>query len=80
MRKWVPHGPDFVGDPIFQIVVPSKFHSVVLQVSHDECGHMGVRKTYDRILRYFFWPRLKRDVASCIKTCHTCQLTGKPKN
>jgi transposase InsO family protein len=78
VRKWVPHGPDFVGDPIFQIVVPSQFHSLVLQVSHDECGHMGVRKTYDRILRYFFWPRLKRDVASYIKTCHTCQLTGKP--
>ena len=25
VRKWVPHGRDFVGDPIFQIVVPSKF-------------------------------------------------------
>lgn len=40
---------------------------------------MGVRKTYDRILRYFFfWPRLKRDVAQFIKTCHTCQRTSKP--
>ena len=78
VRKWVPHGPDFVGDSIFQIVVPSKFHSLVLQVSQDKCGHMGVLKTYDRILCHFFWPCLKRDVASYIKTCHTCQLTGKP--
>lgn len=39
---------------------------------------MGVRKTYDRILRYFFGPRLKRDVAQFIKTCDTCQCTSKP--
>ncbi len=51
----------------------------MLQTSHgDVAGHMGVRKTYDRILRYFFWPRLKRDVAQFIKTCHTCQRTSKP--
>jgi len=38
----------------------------------------GIKKTYDRVLRYFFWPRLKRDVASYVKACHICQLTGKP--
>lgn len=26
----------------------------------------------------FFWPHLKRDVSKYIKSCHTCQLTGKP--
>lgn len=43
--------------------------------SHDGSGHMGVGKTYDRILRHFFWPRMKRDVAAYIRTC---QVTGKP--
>ncbi len=33
-------------------------------------------KTYDRILRQFYWPRLKKD----IRTCHTCQVTGKPNH
>lgn len=33
---------------------------------------------YCHILRYFFWPRLKCDVPAYIKTCHTCQVTGKP--
>ena len=78
MRKWVPQWEHFVGEPVYQVVVPSRFRSVVLQVSHDESGHSGVRKTYDRILRYFFWPRLKRDVSAYIKSCHTCQLTSKP--
>ncbi len=37
-----------------------------------------LKKTYDRILRHFFGPKLKADVSKYIKTCHNCQLTGKP--
>ena len=77
-RKWVPHGEALVGEPIFQFVVPRKFRDLVLQTCHNVAGHPGVRKTYDRVLRYCFWPRLKRDISAYIKTCHTCQLTGKP--
>ncbi|XP_030283654.1 uncharacterized protein LOC115587797 [Sparus aurata] len=78
VRKWMPHGEDFVGDPIFQVVVPLKFRGLVLKLAHDGSGHLGVHKTYDRILRHFFWPRLKKDVSLHIKNCSTCQLTGKP--
>lgn len=78
LRKWVLHCDDFVADPVFQVVVPFKFRDAVLRLAHDDAGHWGVRKTYDQVLRHFFWPRLKRDVAGYIKTCHTCQLTGKP--
>lgn len=34
-------------------------------------------KTYDRVLRHLFWPRLKKDISVHIKNCCTCQLTGK---
>ncbi|XP_055721489.1 uncharacterized protein LOC129813225 [Salvelinus fontinalis] len=79
MRKWVSHGSCFLGEAISQVVVPVKLRELVLTTSHnDVAGHMGVGKTYHRILRHFFWPRLKRDVSDFIKTCHTCQLTGKP--
>lgn len=79
VRKWVPHSDQGLGDPVFQVVVPTVLRNKVLQTSHgDVAGHLGVRKTYDRILRHFFWPRLKRDVAQFIRTCHTCQLTSKP--
>lgn len=78
VRKWLPHaGLD--GDPVFQIAVPTKFRSAVLKIAHDESGHAGVRKTYDRVLRQFFWPRIKKDISSSIKTCHICQLTEKRK-
>ncbi len=77
VRKWVPHGDDFIEEPVFQVALPTKFRESVLKLAH-ESGHWGVRKTYDQVLRHFFWPRLKKDVSVYIKTCHTCQLTGKP--
>ena len=61
-----------------QVVVPCKFRKAVLDLANDVAGHTGVRKTYDRIVRQFCWPRLRRDVSSYLKTCHVCQLTGKP--
>lgn len=61
MRKGIPHGKYFAGDPTIQVVVPVKYRSIVLQTFHDEvAGHLGVKKTYDQILRYFFWPKLKK--------------------
>ena len=63
----------------FQIVVPTKLRDGVLSTAHDMvAGHLGVKKTYDKIFRYFYWPCLKNDISAYIKTCHTCQLTGKP--
>ena len=51
----------------------------MLKTAHDMgTGHVGVKKTYDKVLRYFYWPRLQKDISAYIKTCHTCQLTGKP--
>ena len=79
VRKWLSHGDASVGEPIFQVVVPTNCRNKVLQTSHgDVAGHLGVRKTYHRILQHFFWPRLKRDVALFVRTCQTCQITGKP--
>lgn len=77
-RKWVPHSENCVDADVFQMVVPVKFRPLVLKVAHNDCGHFGVPKTYLNILKHFLWPRVKRDVTTYIKTCHVCQLTGKP--
>ncbi len=35
-----------------QIVVPAKFRETMMKASHDDvAGHIGVQKTYNRILR-----------------------------
>ena len=82
LRKWRP--PDAPVDEdwrvVYQIVVPTVYREEILSLAHDSpmSGHLGVNKTYDRILRHFFWPGLRRDVAEYCKTCHTCQMVGKP--
>ena len=50
MRKWVPCEGDFAGEPLFQVVAPEKFRHLVLKIVHDKSGHLGVTKTYDRVL------------------------------
>ena len=65
---------------MYQIVMPMAFRYNILSLAHDIpwAGHLGITKTYDRVLRHFFWPALKTDVSSFCRTCHICQVTGKP--
>ncbi|XP_041824841.1 uncharacterized protein LOC121629272 [Melanotaenia boesemani] len=78
VRKWSPCDHGGLGEPVFQLVVPYAFRNDVMKSAHDHSGHFGVRKTYLHLLKHFFWPRVKKDVAAYIKSCHVCQLTGKP--
>ena len=82
MRKWKPTSVSMHEDwwDVHQIVVPCKHRREILYLAHDNplAGHLGISKTYDRILRCFFWPALKRDVVSYCRSCHACQLAGKP--
>ena len=45
-------------------------------MAHDTplSGHLGVNKTYQKILNYFYWPSLRKDVSNYCKSCHTCQM------
>ncbi|KAJ8033874.1 hypothetical protein HOLleu_24244 [Holothuria leucospilota] len=82
MRKWRP--PDALLDEEWriyhQIVVPRTYRREILSIAHEMpfAGHLGVNKTYHRILNHFYWPKLKSDVAKFCKTCHSCQMVGKP--
>ncbi|KAK0138160.1 Retrovirus-related Pol polyprotein from transposon 412 [Merluccius polli] len=79
MRMWRPRLNEEWGT-VYQIVVPTEYRTEILAFSaHDGlAGHMGMTKTYNRILQHFFWPGLKRDVARYCKSCHVCQVSGKP--
>ena len=82
MRKWSPSEYDNgeKGETVYQIVVPTVHRREVLELAHNlpMSGHLGIRKTYNRVLQHFYWPGLKRDVAKWCRECHTCQLGGKP--
>ena len=68
---------DTVGRVYSQLVIPSKLRVEVLKIAHDGimAGHLGIRKTIDRILNDFFWPQVRKDVQQYCKTCDICQKT-----
>ena len=82
MRKWRP--PDVEASQEwrthYQIVVPMSYRNHVMSIAHDTAmaGHLGVKKTYDRVSAHFFWPKMKQDIAEYCRSCHTCQVVGKP--
>ena len=82
LRKWRP--PDVSAEDEWtvnhQIVVPRVYRPEILNLAHETplSGHLGVNKTYHKILNHFYWPGLKSDVSQFCKSCHTCQMVGKP--
>ena len=36
-------------------------------------GHLGKKKTTDRVLQRFYWPTMYRDIAEWCRTCDSCQ-------
>jgi transposase InsO family protein len=71
--------------PNGRLYVPSspeeKLKTRLLAEAHDSppSGHLGRDKTYERLSRYFYWPRMFRQVAEYCNTCETCQAV-KPSN
>ena len=57
MRKWSPTECDNgeKGETVYQIVVPTVHRREVLELTHDlpMSGHLGIRKTYNRVYNIF---------------------------
>ena len=64
----------------YQIVVPPNCCTDVLKLGYATpmAGHLGVNKTYQHILNHFYWPGIKENVRQFCKSCHECQVVGKP--
>ena len=82
MLKWRP--PDVSAEDEWtvnhQIVIPRVYRPEILNLAHETpmSGHLGVNKTHHKILNHFYWPGIKSDVSQHCKSCHTCQMVGKP--
>ena len=82
MRKWRP--PDVSADDEwavkYQIVIPKVYRYEILSLAHETplAGHLGSKKTLHKISEHFYWPSLRKDVTEFCRSCHTCQVVGKP--
>jgi hypothetical protein len=68
------HGMWYHGD---RLVVPDA-HNLRRRILYElhgapYSGHGGMTKTYQALLKMFWWPNMKRQVAEYIRTCATCQ-------
>ena len=65
------------GKPLKQVMVPEKLRRPIMEVAHGSImgGHMGIKKTTDKIQSSFYWPEIQGDVTRSCKSCDVCQKT-----
>ena len=65
------------GKTTSQLVVPSSLTDRVMTLAHESlmAGHLGIRKTNDRVMAEFFWPGVCGDVTRFCKSSDICQRT-----
>jgi len=58
-----------------QVVVPESLRAGVLSLSHEVpmVGHLGTKKTQDRLWQFFYWPGMVGDLRRYIQSCDACQ-------
>ena len=68
-------------EAVEQLVLPVGCRSVVMAIAHSIPlgGHLGRRKTTQRVLQRFHWPTLYRDVATFCRSCQACQLDSSKR-
>ena len=70
-RLWRRRSPPSVGS---QLVVPVQKRQDLIKQFHDSlfAGHLGITRTVFRLLDRVYWPGLRRDVQTYIKSCTIC--------
>ncbi|XP_033739239.1 uncharacterized protein LOC117326590 [Pecten maximus] len=60
-----------------QLIVPVKYRGKVMELAHDSmmAGHLGAKRTSDRIIAEFYWPGMQSDVTRYCRSCDVCQRT-----
>lgn len=62
----------------WKLVIPKEQRSTIIRENHDSVtsGHTGVYKTFERLKRRYYWPKMSVDVTNYVKRCSVC-LTHK---
>ena len=61
-----------------QVVLPKKYHRLVIKELHEEMGHLGVDRVLDLTKQRFFWPRMEADIDYFIKNVCPCVKQKRP--
>ena len=75
-KLYLVHGPGW------RLYVPDCSLRLLLLKQHHDCiaaGHPGRDRTYARLSRHYYWPRMSVHVAAFVSSCDSCQRS-KPNN
>ena len=63
-----------------QLVVPQKLVKDVMVMLHDTptCGHLGARKTAERVMARLYWRGWRQDVEDYCRSCRVCSERNAP--
>ena len=63
-----------------QFVVPKELRDEVLRMMHDcvLAGHLGRKKTEQKLLQRFYWYQVRDDVKLWVTKCEVCQMNKIP--
>ena len=77
-RQWKPHGQD-AERMVNQLVLPEQCRGKALSLAHSIplAGHLGKKKTRQRIMQHFYWRTLYNDVEEFCHCCTQCQKSSK---
>ena len=63
---------------ITQTLVPTDLRPTVLQQLHNCAGHLGIKKTLERVKEIYYWPGYEGDTEKCVRECKECQQRNPP--
>ena len=65
------------GKLLKQVMVSVQLKSRIMELAHGSImgGHMGIKKTTEKIQSAFYWPSIQGDVTRYSKSCDVCQKT-----
>ena len=66
-------------DVCIQMLIPLEMRSTILEHLHNRAGHMGVKRTLERVRHRFYWPGYELDVERWVQECETCQKRNNPQ-
>eukprot|EP00795_Rhopilema_esculentum_P000922 gene922-10677_t len=61
-----------------QLVLPKRYHSLVLRHLHDEMGHLGAERVTELARDRFYWPHMTRDIEHYVTKVCRCLQRKKP--
>ena len=62
-----------------QIVIPTKYRQDILKLAHEIplSGHLGNKKTRNKIRKFFYWPNIFEDIRQWCASCPQCQKSRR---